>query len=634
MKSQMSSFDIAAVVREMQSCIGLKAEKFFLPEHRDLFFRLTGPGGKKTVVIKLGRGIWLEEGFRTIGDSAPPTFAMLLRKYVSGKALVKVSQHGFDRVIVFTFNSEPEIKLVAEMFGSGNLILLEGERIIQPLTSKSWKARDIKAGRNYLFPPESGDPFSLDRESLTAILRNSEKDLVRCLATEVNLSGVYSEDICTSLGVGKNTKASELTDEDIMEVMEIIGSFGSGLENPEPHILLDDEGKQTDVQPFKLGVHEALDKKDFDTFSSAAREYFESLREAEVVRKNPRLVQLENQLESQMEAVGNLDIQAEERQKAGDALYASYGVLDAILKKTSKILAGGNWQALKKDVESIPQVNAFDPANGVISVTISEDSILKLDVRKDLNENAADFYDSAKKARHKAEGAREAILDTEKLLKDVLEADEIAAIPADKMPTKRFWFDRFRWFLSSDGLMVVGGRDTRSNDQVVKKHLKDEDLYAHADVNGAPSVVIKEGGARATEATLEEACTFAVAFSRAWKSKLASGSAYWVKPDQVSKTPQPGEFVPKGAFIIRGKRNYSKKIDIRLAIGMVNINGADKVMCGPVNAVKALAKEYFIIEPGEEKRTLFAKKLSDLYKIPIEEIDRVLPTGDVRVLKD
>jgi hypothetical protein len=179
--------------------------------------------------------------------------------------------------------------------------------------------------------------------------------------------------------------------------------------------------------------------------------------------------------------------------------------------------------------------------------------------------------------------------------------------------------------------MVVGGRDTRSNDLVVKKHLKDEDLYAHADANGAPSVVIKNGQ-NATEATLEEACAFAVCFSRVWKGKLASGSAYWVKPDQVSKTPQPGEFVPKGAFIIRGTRNYSRKVEVRLAVGMVKVQGADKLMCGPVSAVKAHATEYMVFEPGDEKRSDLARKLSDKHRIPIEEADRVLPAGDVRII--
>ena len=151
-------------------------------------------------------------------------------------------------------------------------------------------------------------------------------------------------------------------------------------------------------------------------------------------------------------------------------------------------------------------------------------------------------------------------------------------------------------------------------------------------MSGAPSVVIKEVSS-ADEDTLYEACIFAVSFSKAWKSKIASGSAYWVKPDQVSKTPQPGEALARGAFIIRGKRNYSKKLDLRLAIGKVLIQGAEKIMCGPESALAALTTEYYIIEPGDEKYTLFSKKLSEKYNVPTDEIDRILPPGDIRLIK-
>ncbi len=198
-------------------------------------------------------------------------------------------------------------------------------------------------------------------------------------------------------------------------------------------------------------------------------------------------------------------------------------------------------------------------------------------------------------------------------------------------PTTLFWFDMFRWLFACAGTMVVGGRDAKTNDRVVKKHLNPTDLYAHADVHGAPSVIIKDGS-QAGEHTLTEACVFALCFSKAWKSKVASGSAYWVKPDQVSKTPEPGEFLPRGAFVIRGKRNYSKKLEMKLGVGEVIVEGERKIMCGPQSAVAAQTSEFFLITPGEEKRILFVKKLSDFYNISIEEIDRILPPGDLRVL--
>jgi len=62
------------------------------------------------------------------------------------------------------------------------------------------------------------------------------------------------------------------------------------------------------------------------------------------------------------------------------------------------------------------------------------------------------------------------------------------------------------------------------------------------------------------ETTLLEAAQFTVSYSVIWKSGQASGDAYWVLPEQVSKTPESGEYVAKGAFVIRGQRNFYKDV--------------------------------------------------------------------------
>jgi predicted ribosome quality control (RQC) complex YloA/Tae2 family protein len=50
--------------------------------------------------------------------------------------------------------------------------------------------------------------------------------------------------------------------------------------------------------------------------------------------------------------------------------------------------------------------------------------------------------------------------------------------------------------------------------------------------------------------TLNEAGQFSVCFSAAWDSKVIT-SAYWVHPDQVSKTAPSGEYLTVGSFMIR-----------------------------------------------------------------------------------
>ncbi len=66
-----------------------------------------------------------------------------------------------------------------------------------------------------------------------------------------------------------------------------------------------------------------------------------------------------------------------------------------------------------------------------------------------------------------------------------------------KPPPKRRkakWFERHRWFISSDDMLVIGGRDANGNAEIVEKHMEPGDLYLHAEIVGAPHVVIKSAG--------------------------------------------------------------------------------------------------------------------------------------------
>ncbi|HLE96136.1 MAG TPA: NFACT RNA binding domain-containing protein, partial [Candidatus Thermoplasmatota archaeon] len=280
---------------------------------------------------------------------------------------------------------------------------------------------------------------------------------------------------------------------------------------------------------------------------------------------------------------------------------------------------------------------------------------VRVDFRKNLQENAQDQYDRAKKFRDKQVGARKALARSEAWLKDLgtkgarLEAKAVEKKDAPKA-SRRFWFDAFRWFRTSDGFFVVGGRDAGSNEKLVKKHLEENDRYVHADLHGAPSVVVKSAGRDIPESAIEEACAFAVGMSKAWGAGHAAGEAYWVLPSQVSKTPNPGEYVARGAFIVRGKRNY-RTVSVRLAVGEVfldprvgedapgrrpgaiEVEGARKMMGGPDRAVAGQAKRYVVLEPGDEAANALAPRLAKAFGVPTEEIQAVLPPGGSRVVE-
>lgn len=639
MKSQMSAFDIHAFVSEASSrdsgLVGLKLDKVFQPDYSQVWLRFSGSGGRKfTLVIHNGRAIWFEPGNLTT-ESPPPHFAMLLRKHIGNRTLISVSQHHFDRIVIFDFSGEErELKLIVELFGKGNMVLVEDGRIVRPLTSKTWKHRDLKSGAHYEFPPEGANPMKLSDNDISEILTTSGKDLVRTLAANINLGGSYAEAVCELAGLHKSIPANDLEDSEMPALLAAIAKLRELASNsPSPIILSDDEG-MVDVLPFALSETQKAGALQ-PSFNAALKIYFEALPDLEPDvgdEESPEVGRMERQVEQQEVAVAELEARIVEMQAAGDRIYANYAEVERVLKGAAKVLESNDWPEAKSILESQNVISLFEPGTGKLDLTLSDGSQLSLDVRKDVNENAAVKYDAVKRAREKLAGAKSALAESRSSLENRRAEDTVRAEARKRQPTKRFWFESYRWFISSEGYLVIGGRDARTNDKVVKKHLGDGDIYVHAETQGAPSVVVKEGK-DAGEATLQEACEFALCFSKAWKAKLASGSAYWVRPGQVSKTPQPGEFLARGAFVIRGKRNYSKKLDVRLAIGEVNHEGERKIMCGPVSALENVSADHYTIEPGDMGKNQFAKQLAGHYNVPIEEILSILPPGDIKIVR-
>lgn len=137
---------------------------------------------------------------------------------------------------------------------------------------------------------------------------------------------------------------------------------------------------------------------------------------------------------------------------------------------------------------------------------------------------------------------------------------------------KQMWFEKFTWFVSSDSYLVLGGKDTQQNEILYKKHLRKGDVYCHADLRGAPVVVIKNNAdtpdAPIPPATLAQAGNLSVCASEAWDQKAGMG-AWWVKADQVSKSTPAGEFMPMGSFMVRGKKNFLPPAQLLLGLGIM-----------------------------------------------------------------
>ncbi len=509
---------------------------------------------------------------------------------------------------------EVENGLIIELFPPGNVILVNHEhKIILPVHPVTFRGRRIRSGEIYKLPDMQSNPVEITRAGLSSLFSESDLDLVKTLATRLNMGGVIAEEVCSYSGVDKNTGCQDLSDE-VVEVVHggIAHVFGQ-MANLKPHIAYDGENK-IDVIPFEISRYTDRKKRYFSTFGEALDEFFGTIAKEQTLEKTPERKQnpLEHRRIQQENAIRKFKSDKSDLSTNAEAIYLHYQPVDELLGLVRQELADGRtWDEIRTDH---PEIKRTDPRNRTITIELDGVDI-PLDTGKNVPQNAQIFYDRSKKIGSKLDGAARAIENTHELLKKRVKKPK-AKMPAPKRPKPR-WYDQYRWFRSSDGLLVIGGRGATSNEELVKKYLEKRDIFMHSQAPGAPVTIIKvDKGAEVSKQTIAEAAQFAISYSSIWKSGQYTGDCYWVHPDQVSKTPEHGEFVSKGAFIIRGTRNYQKDVSVGIAIG---VTSDLHLIGGPVSAVSDHAVNVVEIVPGRFNQNDIAKKI---YRIFSDELGR------------
>ncbi|MBN2095019.1 MAG: NFACT family protein [Candidatus Aenigmarchaeota archaeon] len=236
----------------------------------------------------------------------------------------------------------------------------------------------------------------------------------------------------------------------------------------------------------------------------------------------------------------------------------------------------------------------------------------RINVSKGAKKTMDEYFQKSKKAREKISKTR-----------DWMEKTQSAKAPARfKQAKKQEWFDQFKNFTTSDGFLVIIGKDATTNELLIKKYCKKSDIVLHAHIPGSPFGVIRSEGRTVSKEAIAEAAQFTASNSRFWISRLGVADIYWVTPDQVSKTPRPGEYLTKGSFMIYGKRNFLR-VDLGIALGLdENLN----VLRGVKKSVERNAKYFVEIVPG----SLEGKELGEAIK---EELINQAAKGDKEAIK-
>ena len=675
-KRELSSIDLRALVTEFGRYEGAKVDKAYLYDDDLVRLKLRDfDHGRVELMIEVGdvkRAHVADPEHVADAPGRPPNFAKMLRNRLSGADFAGVSQYEFDRILTFEFERDDEnTTLVAELFGKGNVAALdETGEVVGSLSTVRLKSRTVAPGAQYEYPASRLNPLTVSFDAFSRHMDESDSDVVRTLATQLNLGGLYAEEVCARAGIEKETPIAE-TDEAVYRalhdaVARIADRLRSGELDPRVYEEYVDDGggregatpeddaaadtRVVDVTPFPLTEREGLPSVGFDSFTAAVDEYFHRLeRDAgdEPVDPEPtrpdfeaEIAKQERIIEQQQGAIEGFEEQAAAERARAELLYANYDLVDDVLSTVQDARAESvSWAEIADTLAAgaecgIPAAEAVvdvDGGEGTVTVEIGEDDVrVELDATAGVEVNADRLYQEAKRIEEKKTGALEAVESTRAELEAVRERkaawesddgdDEQAGDGEDgedddpdvdwlsrsSIPIRSpdDWYERFRWFHTSDGYLVIGGRNADQNEELVKKYMGNHDRFFHTQAHGGPVTLLKAAGPSEsadpvdwTEGTLREAAQFAVSYSSDWKDGRGAGDAYMVDPDQVSKTPESGEYIEKGSFVIRGDRTYFEDVPCRIAVG-VQCEPVTRAIGGPPSAIVDRAETSITLEPG------------------------------------
>ncbi|CAI7482715.1 CFC_collapsed_G0055500.mRNA.1.CDS.1 [Saccharomyces cerevisiae] len=129
-----------------------------------------------------------------------------------------------------------------------------------------------------------------------------------------------------------------------------------------------------------------------------------------------------------------------------------------------------------------------------------------------------------------------------------------------------YFFEKYSWFISSEGFLVMMGKSPAETDQIYSKYIEDDDIYMSNSFNS--HVWIKNP--EKTEVppnTLMQAGILCMSSSEAWSKKISS-SPWWCFAKNVSKFDgSDNSILPEGAFRLKNENDQNHLPPAQLVMG-------------------------------------------------------------------
>ena len=640
MKSRFNALDLRAVALELQPLLsGARVLNIYDHANRSFVIKLATPNQKHYLIIEPGVRLHLSQDalLRIEQQKKQPTgLAMKLRKCLKGRRLMRVEQCGWDRSVRLEFGyyqcasaeggdedgaadgedggNEAEtakaLNLFVEFFAQGNLVLCEPEdsnrvlAVSRPITDIPGIPELITG--SYYTPNTAPMPAGPTLEECQGAFRISKaKELKNALRSMFSLLPLYFLDLCKTVSPDYfYIQAKEFYDLVLQSPLPISAAIVQSEDlSYQEFIPLLPPNNDLKNSLMCANFNEAVDKYFLRQEEESARSKQNKLEES----AQHKLQAIQGEQQARIDAL-NVNIhlalqKAQSIEQHADMVQAVSAVVKVAVEN------GMDWRELEDLIREEKRnqrptamlINKLKLEKHLVEITLGE---LQVDINYtlSLHGNANWYYEQRKQAMAKLDRTVQATDTAMRSAKNKIEADLHAKRSATSRAlirsTKRsLWFEKYSWFLSSDNYLVLAGHDAQQNDLLVKRHLLKDDLYVHAQVNGAASVIIKNhvGTSKPVPPkTLNEAGAFSVLHSRAWEGKVVIGS-WWVRAEQVSKTAPSGEYLGTGSFMVRGRKNFIPPAPLQAGFGFLFLCTNPKKSCNTINdneEVEGLSEKY------------------------------------------
>lgn len=338
---EMSNLEYYYLCKELQPLVGKRLRKIY--ELKQGRFRLKFD--KTDLVCDLGKRMNATKYIEKAPD-APSGFVMGLRKRIGNAVLTSVEQHNLDRVIIFALRKEKEYSLIFEQFGDGNLILLDGNGIVELCYKREeWKDRRTFPKERYSFPASLLLPLRPSLEDIKAAL--GDKAVTSSLS-RLPLGLSYLKEILKRSGIDEKKKGKELTDDEIKKIQTEILSL---IDNLQPVVYAKD-GKILAFSLTELSQYKGEECMKKESLSDAADDFYNQLEgEERTVVADERTEKMKRRLSEQRDALERLSKAEKEAKEAGDLIYKNSYELEQVISFIRESRSKGmGWEEIELEL--------------------------------------------------------------------------------------------------------------------------------------------------------------------------------------------------------------------------------------------------------------------------------------------